>query len=55
MEARNMGRKNLTAYCRSFHQEAMHINVLLQLKGIMENVTSTLKCTGHNNMKHSNF
>jgi len=37
--------ENLTAYCRIFHQEALHINVLLQLKGIMENVISTLKYT----------
>jgi len=33
-----MGRENVMVYCRNFHQEALHINVLLQLTGIMENV-----------------
>ena len=55
MESRNMGRENVMAYCRIFHQEALHINVLLQLKGIMENVISTLKYAWDDNINHSNF
>jgi hypothetical protein len=50
-----MGRENLTAYCRIFHQEALHISVLLQFKEIMENMISTLKYTGHDSMTNSNF
>jgi hypothetical protein len=55
MEARNMGLENMTVYCRNFQQEALHINVSLQLNEIMEKVTSTLKYTEHGNMNHTNF
>lgn len=55
MESRDMGRENVTAYCRIFYQEALHISVLLKLKGIMENVISTLEYTGNDNINHINF